>query len=183
MLFRSARIIEEVDYRFEAQAQEACWNAYENDPDIAIPKVVMVSDRVLVSEWLEGTPLARIIADGSQAERNNAGIKLARFHFTAPMANTGGCTNGLFAPECSGARDPHKSRMIRALRVVNSRGAFPATVVTPKTSANFEATMIAKASSCPGSQSRITRGRCDIGNEPKRLSASVRKCSAGLTPQ
>mgnify|MGYP003327055813 FL=1 len=80
-----ARIIEEVDYRFEAQAQEACWNAYENDPDIAIPKVVMVSDRVLVSEWLEGTPLARIIADGSQAERNNAGIKLARFHFTAPM--------------------------------------------------------------------------------------------------
>ena len=79
-----ARIIEEVDYRFEAEAQETCWLAYENDPDIAIPKVVAVSDRVLVSEWLEGTPLARIIAEGTQAERNNAGIKLARFHFTAP---------------------------------------------------------------------------------------------------
>jgi len=80
-----ARIIEEVDYRYEAQAQEACWNAYENDPDIAIPKVVAVSDRVLVSEWLDGTPLSRTIATGTQEERNNAGIKLARFHFTAPM--------------------------------------------------------------------------------------------------
>jgi predicted unusual protein kinase regulating ubiquinone biosynthesis (AarF/ABC1/UbiB family) len=79
-----ARIIEEVDYRYEAQAQEACWNAFENDPDIAIPKVVAVSDRVLVSEWLEGTPLSKIIAKSNQAERNNAGIKLARFHFTAP---------------------------------------------------------------------------------------------------
>ncbi|MEY4280202.1 MAG: hypothetical protein RL313_465, partial [Actinomycetota bacterium] len=27
-----ARIIEEVDYNYEAQAQEACWKAYENDP-------------------------------------------------------------------------------------------------------------------------------------------------------
>ena len=79
-----ARIIEEVDYRFEAQAQEACWNAFENDPDIAIPKVVQATDRVLVSEWLEGIPLAKVIEKGNQQERNNAGIRLARFHFTAP---------------------------------------------------------------------------------------------------
>ena len=80
-----ARIIEEVDYRFEAEAQEACWNAYLNDPDIAIPKVVSATDRVIISEWLEGKPLSKVIAGGSQEERNNAGIKLARFHFTAPM--------------------------------------------------------------------------------------------------
>ena len=79
-----ARIIEEVDYRYEAQAQEMCWQAFQDDPDIAIPKVVKVSDRVLVSEWLEGKPLAKVIATGNQEERNNAGIKLARFHFTAP---------------------------------------------------------------------------------------------------
>ena len=58
-----ARIIEEVDYRYEAQAQETCWNAFANDPDIAIPKVVMATDRVLVSEWLEGKPLAKVIAN------------------------------------------------------------------------------------------------------------------------
>jgi predicted unusual protein kinase regulating ubiquinone biosynthesis (AarF/ABC1/UbiB family) len=80
-----ARIIEEVDYNYEAQAQEACWKAYENDPDVAIPKVVMSSDKVLVSEWLEGKPLSQVIANGTQEERNNAGFRLARFHFTAPV--------------------------------------------------------------------------------------------------
>jgi len=80
-----ARIIEEVDYRYEASAQSACFEAYKGDSDIAIPEVIMATDRVLVSQWLEGTPLSMVIADGTQDERNNAGIRLARFHFTAPM--------------------------------------------------------------------------------------------------
>lgn len=79
-----ARIIEEVDYRYEAEAQQKYSEVYDNDPDIAIPKVVMSSDRVLVSEWLEGTPLSKIIASGTQEQRNSAGMKLARFHFTSP---------------------------------------------------------------------------------------------------
>jgi predicted unusual protein kinase regulating ubiquinone biosynthesis (AarF/ABC1/UbiB family) len=79
-----ARIIEEVDYKYEAEAQTACWNAYENDPDVAIPKVVTATDKVLVSEWLEGKPLSKVISEGTQEERNNAGFRLARFHFTAP---------------------------------------------------------------------------------------------------
>lgn len=80
-----ARIIEEVDYRYEASAQSACFEAYKGDSDIAIPEVIMATDRVLVSQWLEGTPLSKVITDGTQEERNNAGIRLARFHFTAPM--------------------------------------------------------------------------------------------------
>ena len=80
-----ARIIEEVDYMYEAEAQRTYAAAYDGDPDIAIPKVVMASDKVLVSEWLEGKPLSQVIKDGTQAERNNAGIKLARFHFTSPI--------------------------------------------------------------------------------------------------
>ncbi len=79
-----ARIIEEVDYRYEAQAQETYARVYDNDLDIAIPKVVMVSDRVLVSEWMDGTPLSKIISGGTREQRNNAGMKLARFHFTSP---------------------------------------------------------------------------------------------------
>ena len=79
-----ARIIEEVDYRYEAEAQRKCYEAFADDPDIAIPRVVLAADRVLVSEWLEGTPLAKVVTKGTQGERNNAGIKLARFHFTAP---------------------------------------------------------------------------------------------------
>lgn len=80
-----ARIIEEVDYRYEASAQSACFEAYKGDSDIAIPEVIMATERVLVSQWLEGTPLSKVITDGTQEERNNAGIRLARFHFTAPM--------------------------------------------------------------------------------------------------
>ena len=80
-----ARIIEEVDYRYEASAQSACFEAYKGDSDIAIPEVIMATDRVLISQWLEGTPLSKVITDGTQEERNNAGIRLARFHFTAPM--------------------------------------------------------------------------------------------------
>ena len=79
-----ARIIEEVDYKYEAEAQTACWIAYENDPDVAIPKVVTATDKVLVSEWLEGKPLSKVISEGTQEERNNAGFRLARVHFTAP---------------------------------------------------------------------------------------------------
>ena len=48
-----ARIIEEVDYLYEAEAQRACYAAYENDPDIAIPRVVTATMKVIVTEWLE----------------------------------------------------------------------------------------------------------------------------------
>ena len=79
-----ARIIEETDYRFEAEAQQKYSEVYEGDPDIAIPKLIMASDKVIVSEWMSGTPLSKIIAKGTRAQRNNAGMKLARFHFTSP---------------------------------------------------------------------------------------------------
>lgn len=79
-----ARIIEETDYRFEAEAQQRYSEVYEGDPDIAIPKLIMASDKVIVSEWMAGTPLSKIIAKGTKAQRNNAGMKLARFHFTSP---------------------------------------------------------------------------------------------------
>ena len=43
-----------------------------------------VSDHVLVSEWLDGIPLATIIADGTTAQRNRAGIMIIRFLFSGP---------------------------------------------------------------------------------------------------
>jgi predicted unusual protein kinase regulating ubiquinone biosynthesis (AarF/ABC1/UbiB family) len=41
-----------------------------------------------VTEWLEGTPLSEVIADGTQEERDRAGQLLARFLFSGP-ARTG----------------------------------------------------------------------------------------------
>ena len=78
------RVAEELDYRLEATSQEAFAVAYAGDPDVCVPHVVAVSDHVLVSEWMDGTPLARIIADGTTAERNRAGTMIIRFLFSGP---------------------------------------------------------------------------------------------------
>jgi predicted unusual protein kinase regulating ubiquinone biosynthesis (AarF/ABC1/UbiB family)/HSP20 family molecular chaperone IbpA len=78
------RVAEELDYGLEAAAQEAFATTYAGDPDVRVPHVVSVSDHVLVSEWLDGIPLAMIIADGTTAQRNRAGIMLIRFLFSGP---------------------------------------------------------------------------------------------------
>jgi predicted unusual protein kinase regulating ubiquinone biosynthesis (AarF/ABC1/UbiB family)/HSP20 family molecular chaperone IbpA len=78
------RVAEELDYRLEATSQEAFAVAYAGDPDVSVPHVVAVTDHVLVSEWMDGTPLARIIAGGTTAERDRAGVMIARFLFSAP---------------------------------------------------------------------------------------------------
>jgi predicted unusual protein kinase regulating ubiquinone biosynthesis (AarF/ABC1/UbiB family) len=78
------RVAEELDYRLEAQAQQAFAEAYAGDPDIYIPPVVAGTDHVLVTEWMDGTPLSKIISDGTQAQRDRAGILLTRFLFSGP---------------------------------------------------------------------------------------------------
>jgi predicted unusual protein kinase regulating ubiquinone biosynthesis (AarF/ABC1/UbiB family) len=78
------RIAEELDYHMEAAAQRAFAAAYAGDPDIYVPGVVTETDHVLVTEWMDGTPLSKIISDGSKAERDRAGILLARFLFSGP---------------------------------------------------------------------------------------------------
>ena len=78
------RVAEELDYRLEAAAQQAFAAAYAGGPDICVPRVVWVSGHVLVSEWLDGIPLASIIAGGTTAQRNRAGIMLIRFLFSGP---------------------------------------------------------------------------------------------------
>ena len=78
------RVAEELDYRLEAASQEAFANAYSGDPDFLVPHVVEATDHVLVSEWMDGTPLSKIIAEGSAEERNRAGILIVRFLFSGP---------------------------------------------------------------------------------------------------
>ena len=79
-----ARVVEELDYRLEATAQQAFADAYAGDPDIAVPGVITATDHVLVTEWMDGTPLATIISSGTQEQRNDAGMRLVRFLFSGP---------------------------------------------------------------------------------------------------
>ncbi|MFK0043003.1 ABC1 kinase family protein [Streptomyces sp. NPDC090741] len=82
------RVSEELDYELEAEAQRIHADAFEGDEDVVVPDVVHQGDQVLVTEWMEGTPLSEVIADGTQEERDRAGQLLARFLFSGP-ARTG----------------------------------------------------------------------------------------------
>src|SRR3954463_876514 len=79
-----ARVVEELDYGLEADAQRAFATAYAGDAQIAVPRVVASAPKVIVSEWLEGVPLSRVIAEGTREQRDRAGVLLAELHFSGP---------------------------------------------------------------------------------------------------
>jgi len=78
------RVAEEIDYALEAQAQAAFAAAFDGDADIHVPGVVHQAGDVLVTEWIDGRPLSRVIAEGSQEDRDKAGLLLTRFLFSGP---------------------------------------------------------------------------------------------------
>jgi predicted unusual protein kinase regulating ubiquinone biosynthesis (AarF/ABC1/UbiB family) len=78
------RVAEELDYSLEAAAQRGFARAYAGDPDIYVPDVVAESEHVLVTEWMDGTPLSKVISNGTQEQRNRAGILLTRLLFSGP---------------------------------------------------------------------------------------------------
>lgn len=80
----AARMDEELDYRGEADSQRAFVKAFEHDEQVYVPKVVASAPKVLVTEWVAGKPMARIIADGDTATRNEVGRLLAEFHYSSP---------------------------------------------------------------------------------------------------
>jgi predicted unusual protein kinase regulating ubiquinone biosynthesis (AarF/ABC1/UbiB family) len=79
-----SRIMAEVDYHQEAAAQSAFASVFVDDPDFLVPPVVDVADRVLVSEWVDGTPMAQIARRGELPERDRAGLLLSRFLLSSP---------------------------------------------------------------------------------------------------
>lgn len=78
------RITEELDYELEASAQQHHADAFRGDPDIYVPDVLASADRVLITGWMDGIPLSEIIREGTQEQRNHAGLLLARFLFSSP---------------------------------------------------------------------------------------------------
>ena len=79
------RFVEEADYAREADAQTAFADAYRDDPDILVPEVVAVDGEVLVTRWIDGTPLSRVIADGTQQQRDRCGRLLVRLFASGPV--------------------------------------------------------------------------------------------------
>ncbi|MFM9377349.1 ABC1 kinase family protein [Gordonia sp. VNK21] len=78
------RTDDELDYIAEADNQRAFAAAFDGDPDFVIPKVVASAPKVVVSEWIEGTRLSRLITDGTREQRNDAALKMTTFEFSSP---------------------------------------------------------------------------------------------------
>jgi predicted unusual protein kinase regulating ubiquinone biosynthesis (AarF/ABC1/UbiB family) len=79
-----ARITEELDYQLEATAQREFAAAYQDDDEIYIPEVIAGAERVIVTEWIDGTPMSQIIASGTEEQRNRSGYLMATLHFSGP---------------------------------------------------------------------------------------------------
>ncbi|USQ79211.1 AarF/ABC1/UbiB kinase family protein [Ornithinimicrobium faecis] len=78
------RLREEVDYRLEGDAQEQFGQFYADDPTYAVPGVVEVTQRVLVTEWLDGVPLSTLIDRAPQGDRDRAASAYLRLLLQAP---------------------------------------------------------------------------------------------------
>lgn len=78
------RLAEELDYVQESAAQNRFADAYADDGEVVVPRVLFATRRVMVSEWLEGVPFAELGLDGTQEDRNLAGQLYQRFFLVSP---------------------------------------------------------------------------------------------------
>jgi predicted unusual protein kinase regulating ubiquinone biosynthesis (AarF/ABC1/UbiB family) len=75
----------ELDYRLEADNQRTFAAAYRDDPRFVIPAVVASAPKVMIAEWIDGIPMAQIIANGTAEQRDLCGTRLAELTYGAPQ--------------------------------------------------------------------------------------------------
>ena len=78
------RMSEELDYRLEAKSQESFARGFDGDPHFLIPHVVKGTEHVIVSEWVEGEALSKVIDKGSRAKRDAAAQRYMEFLLAGP---------------------------------------------------------------------------------------------------
>lgn len=79
------RMSEELDYSLEASHQRAFVRAFRGHPHIVIPDVLAQSEKVIVTEWVDGRPLSDIIVNGTSGERDIAARLYLEFLMTGPL--------------------------------------------------------------------------------------------------
>lgn len=78
------RLLMELDYVHEGATQRRFAHAYAGDDEVHVPDVVLARPRALVSEWLEGVPLAQLARDGDQQTRDHVALRYQRFMLGTP---------------------------------------------------------------------------------------------------
>lgn len=79
-----ARVVEELDYTQEADAQSRFAEAFADDPVFAVPLVVASTQKLLISEWLDGVALSHLITDGTQEDRDLGARRYLEFLLAGP---------------------------------------------------------------------------------------------------
>ncbi|MGH3531571.1 MAG: ABC1 kinase family protein [Mycobacterium sp.] len=74
----------ELDYRQEADNQRAFAKAFAGDPKFFVPAVVASAPKVIISQWMQGRRLSKIIADGTRDERDSVCALLLEFAVSSP---------------------------------------------------------------------------------------------------
>ncbi|MDT7581153.1 MAG: hypothetical protein QOK35_2417, partial [Pseudonocardiales bacterium] len=84
-----SRTLEELDYRAEADHQRSFAAEYAGGEHLHVPAVVASAPKVLVSEWLDGTPLAalvdRPVTDADRDARDRYAHTIVETMFSSPM--------------------------------------------------------------------------------------------------
>ena len=79
-----SRMTEELDYNLEATSQRRFAKVFRDDAHFAVPDVLSHSEHVIVSEWMDGTPLSQIVSSGTPAQRNAASERYMEFLLVGP---------------------------------------------------------------------------------------------------
>jgi predicted unusual protein kinase regulating ubiquinone biosynthesis (AarF/ABC1/UbiB family) len=77
------RVSEELDYSLEAASQQQAAIGFAGHPEFFVPPVVMATPKVMISEWVEGTPLSSV-AEWPEDKRNAVALRYVRFLFAGP---------------------------------------------------------------------------------------------------
>ncbi|MFI6867815.1 ABC1 kinase family protein [Nocardia sp. NPDC050406] len=79
------RTHDELDYRIECDYQRRFAAALgPDDPKFYAPKVIASAPKVMVTEWMDGVPLSKVITAGSREDRDRAGILLWELAVSSP---------------------------------------------------------------------------------------------------
>ncbi|HET6857661.1 MAG TPA: AarF/ABC1/UbiB kinase family protein [Streptomyces sp.] len=79
-----SRMSEELDYNLEAANQRRFAKVFRNDSHFVVPDVLVNSEHVIVSEWLDGLPLSTIVTSGTRAQRDEASKLYLEFLMVGP---------------------------------------------------------------------------------------------------
>jgi predicted unusual protein kinase regulating ubiquinone biosynthesis (AarF/ABC1/UbiB family) len=79
----TARVTEELDYTLEAAAQQQAAEGFTGSTEFFVPAVLAKTSKVMVSEWVDGTPLSAAVELPAQ-QRNAVALGYVRFLFAGP---------------------------------------------------------------------------------------------------